>query len=84
MYFWKVVVEDPKTGEAVDFPCRRWFSKSEDDGKISRELSRGDASEDEIIVDKGKRNFLLVTSVWLTVSPIRKKRVRFYDDCFPE
>ncbi|XP_015749537.1 PREDICTED: lipoxygenase homology domain-containing protein 1-like, partial [Acropora digitifera] len=58
----KVVVEDPKTGEAVDFPCRRWFSKSEDDGKISRELSRGDASEDDIIVDKGIPYHLHITT----------------------
>ena len=57
-----MIVEDPKTGEAVDFPCRRWFSKTEDDGKISRELSRGDATEDEIIVDKGNQNFLVLTS----------------------
>ena len=83
MYFWKVVVEDPKTGEAVDFPCRRWFSKSEDDGKISRELSRGDATEDEIIVDKGNRNFLLLNSDWLFLL-FEKQRMRIYDDCFHE
>lgn len=51
---FQVTVEDPKTGEAVDFPCRRWFSTSEDDGKISRELVRGDGKDDEMIVDKGK------------------------------
>ena len=44
-----MTVEDPKTGEAVDFTCQRWFSTSEDDGKISRELTR----DDDIIVAKG-------------------------------
>ena len=49
----QVTVEDPKTGKAVNFSCQRWFSTSEDDGKISRELSRDDQVE-ETIADKGE------------------------------
>ena len=57
-----MTVEDPKNGESVDFPCRRWFSTSEDDGKISRELSRGDGADDQMIVDKGGQDYqLLIT-----------------------
>ena len=37
---FQVTVEDPKTGETVEFPCQRWFSTSEDDGQITRELTR--------------------------------------------
>ena len=51
---FQVTVEDPKTGDAVDFPCRRWFAKNEDDGQISRELSRGDGKDGDMINDKGK------------------------------
>ncbi|CAH3045073.1 unnamed protein product [Porites lobata] len=40
----KVTVEDPKTGETVEFPCQRWFSTSEDDGQITRELTIADVS----------------------------------------
>lgn len=58
----KVTVEDPKTGESVDFPCRRWFSTSEDDGKISRELSRGDGTDDQMVVDKGIPYHLHITT----------------------
>ena len=50
-----MTVEDPNTGEAVDFTCQRWFSSSDDDGKISRELTRDD-KDDETIVDKGECN----------------------------
>ena len=54
--FWwnysQVTVEDPRTGEAVDFSCQRWFSTSDDDGQIIRELSRDDKDEEKI-VDKG-------------------------------
>ena len=52
----QVTVEDPKTGEAVDFHCRRWLSKTEDDGQISRELSRGDGKDGDMSVDKGRDN----------------------------
>ena len=52
---FQVTVEDPKTGEAVDFTCQRWFSSSDDDGKISRELIRDD-KDDETPVDKGDGN----------------------------
>jgi len=51
---FQVTVEDPKTGDAVDFLCRRWLSTSEDDGKISRELTRGDGKDDEMTADKGE------------------------------
>ena len=53
--FLQVTVEDPNTGEAVDFSCQRWFSTSEDDGKISRELNRDDQG-DETIVSEGTCN----------------------------
>ena len=38
----QVAVEDPKTGETVEFPCQRWFSTRDDDGQITRELIRAD------------------------------------------
>ena len=38
-YTFQVTVEDPKTGDTVEFPCQRWFSTSEDDGQITRELT---------------------------------------------
>ncbi|XP_074618349.1 uncharacterized protein LOC141877315 isoform X1 [Acropora palmata] len=50
----KVTVEDPKTGEEVIFSCQRWFSTSDDDGKISRELVRDDKEDATIIVSKDK------------------------------
>lgn len=60
MLYWlnlQVTVEDPKTGDAVDFPCRRWFAKNEDDGQISRELSRADGKEGDVVAtDKGKED----------------------------
>ncbi|XP_073234766.1 lipoxygenase homology domain-containing protein 1-like isoform X3 [Porites lutea] len=46
----KVAVEDPKTGETVEFPCQRWFSIRDDDGQITRELIRADV----LVVDDGK------------------------------
>lgn len=54
--FWtkQVTVEDPKTGEEIVFSCQRWFSTSDDDGKISRELVRDDKDDATIIVSKGK------------------------------
>lgn len=51
---FQVTVEDPKTGDAVDFPCRRWFAKNEDDGQISRELIRADGKDGDMVTDKGK------------------------------
>ena len=51
---FQVTVEDPKTGETVEFPCQRWFSTSEDDGQITRELARGDVKDDEMIVVQGE------------------------------
>lgn len=53
--FLQVTVEDPNSGVAVDFTCQRWFSTSEDDGKISRELNRDDQG-DKTIVSEGNRN----------------------------
>ncbi|XP_015757568.1 PREDICTED: uncharacterized protein LOC107336976 [Acropora digitifera] len=50
----KVTVEDPKTGVEVIFSCQRWFSTSDDDGKISRELVRDDKEDATIIVSKEK------------------------------
>ncbi|XP_044174758.1 uncharacterized protein LOC114975839 isoform X5 [Acropora millepora] len=50
----KVTVEDPKTGVEVIFSCQRWFSTSDDDGKISRELIRDDKEDATIIVSKDK------------------------------
>ena len=50
----QVTVEDPKTGEDVNFSCQRWFSTNDDDGKISRELVRDDIEDATIIVSQGK------------------------------
>lgn len=58
----KATVEDPSTGEAVDFPCRRWFAKNEDDGQISRELIRADAKDGDLVVDKGIPYHIHVTT----------------------
>ena len=41
-------MEDMKSGEVVDFPCRRWLAKDEDDGQISREILRADLTREEI------------------------------------
>ena len=49
----QVTVEDPKTGDEVIFPCQRWFSTNDGDGKISRELVRDDKVEVEISVSQG-------------------------------
>lgn len=46
----QVAVEDPKTGETVEFPCQRWFSTRDDDGQITRELIRADV----LVVDDEK------------------------------
>ena len=51
----QVTIEDPKTGE-ITFSCQRWFSSSDDDGKISRELVRDDKDEETIIVSQSKDN----------------------------
>ena len=51
---FQVTVEDPKTGETVEFPCQRWFSTNEDDGQITRELARADVKGDEKIVVQGE------------------------------
>ena len=45
-----MIVEDLKSGETVEFPCQRWFSTNDDDGQITRELTRADA---EMTGDKG-------------------------------
>ncbi|XP_068705662.1 uncharacterized protein [Montipora foliosa] len=45
----KVTVEDPNTGKEVIFSCQRWFSSSDDDGRISRELVRDDKDEETIV-----------------------------------
>ena len=58
-FLFQATVEDPNTGEAVDFPCRRWFAKNEDDGQISRELIRADAKDGDLVVDKGQSYFLV-------------------------
>ena len=34
----EVVVDAPKLGRKWRFPCNRWLDKSEDDGKIERDL----------------------------------------------
>ena len=52
--FFQVTVEEPSTGEAVDFPCRRWLARNEDDGQISRELIRADGKDGDMVVDKGQ------------------------------
>lgn len=31
-------MEDVKSREVFEFPCKRWLAKNEDDGLISREL----------------------------------------------
>ncbi len=72
---FQVTVEDPKTGDAVDFPCRRWFSKSEDDGQISRELIRADGKDGDMVTDKGECTkctlchvHVLVEERWQTIN----------------
>eukprot|EP00795_Rhopilema_esculentum_P013094 gene13095-3880_t len=45
-YLDKVVVEDGE-GKTYEFPCNRWLSKTEDDGKISRDLLLSGSSEME-------------------------------------
>ena len=52
----QVTVEDSKTGEEVTFSCQRWFSTSDGDGKISRELVRDDEDKETTIVSQGKDN----------------------------
>ena len=52
--FSQVTIEDPTTGKAVEFPCHRWFATSEDDGQITRELTREDEDEAEKNADKGR------------------------------
>lgn len=41
----KVVIDDSLLSRVYTFPCGRWFSKTEDDGRITRELlaGKGDA-----------------------------------------
>ena len=56
----QVAVEDPKTGETVEFPCQRWFSTRDDDGQITRELIRADV----LVVDDEK------------TSPLTGKKIR--------
>ena len=51
---FQVTVEDPQAGEEVTFSCQRWFSTSDDDGKITRELTRDD-KENETLVEKGSK-----------------------------
>ena len=51
----QIIIEDPKTGE-ITFSCQRWFSTSDGDGKISRELVRDDKDEESIVVSQGKEN----------------------------
>ena len=36
----KVIVDDMDNNVVAEFPCMRWFSKSEDDGAVSRDLLR--------------------------------------------
>ena len=40
----QVVVEDGE-GKTFEFPCNRWLSKTEDDGKISRDLILAGSSD---------------------------------------
>lgn len=54
-----MTIEDLKSGDVVDFPCRRWLAKDEDDGQISRELLRADLTKEELEemqVESGKRH----------------------------
>ena len=39
----EVIITAPKLGKTWTFPCDRWLSQSEDDGKIERELTPFDA-----------------------------------------
>ena len=40
----QVAVEDGQ-GKIFEFPCNRWLSKTEDDGKISRDLILAGSSD---------------------------------------
>ena len=43
-----MIVEDLKSGETVEFPCQRWFSTNDDDGQITRELTRANGNDAEM------------------------------------
>ncbi len=43
----EVIIDAPKLGKKWRFPCSRWFDKSEDDGKIERDLYPMDISTEE-------------------------------------
>ena len=46
-----MVVEDPQEQQSYTFYCRRWLSKTEDDGEISRDLivtASGDDGDDSV------------------------------------
>ncbi|RDD42008.1 Lipoxygenase homology domain-containing protein 1 [Trichoplax sp. H2] len=50
-YLDKVVVEDPQEQQSYTFYCRRWLSKTEDDGEICRDLivsASGDDGDDSV------------------------------------
>ena len=50
-----MIVEDVKSEETVEFPCQRWFSTKDDDGQITRELTRADGNDAEMKGNKGTR-----------------------------
>lgn len=43
----EVIIDAPKLGKKWRFPCNRWLDKSEDDGKIERELEPLEMSSEE-------------------------------------
>ena len=43
----EVVIDAPKLGKRWHFPCGRWLDKSEDDGKIERDLTPSNMSMEE-------------------------------------
>ena len=43
----EVVIDAPKLGKKWKFPCNRWLDRSEDDGRIERELEPLDMASEE-------------------------------------
>ena len=90
----QVAVEDPKTGETVEFPCQRWFSTRDDDGQITRELIRADVL---VVVDektspptgkkyenKNETIYLILRYLYLSNMYIRRSCIREqHCDVFP-
>ncbi|XP_074659812.1 lipoxygenase homology domain-containing protein 1-like [Tubulanus polymorphus] len=42
----KIIVDDMEMSKVYEFPCNRWFSRTEDDGRIQRDLIPGVGTDD--------------------------------------